>query len=94
MIKESDLELLTLKECTAAKILENGSEIPYLRTAASQLRGTVFAPSSEDGSVCSAFTNFFVDHAEPREALQMVEARGNRWPFGKLGDGCEYLLIV
>ncbi|TID18955.1 putative ATP-dependent RNA helicase [Venturia nashicola] len=38
--------------------------------------------------------NFCIDHTEPREALEMVEACGNIWPFGKLVDGCEYLLIV
>lgn len=94
MIEESDLNSLTLRECSAVEILKSGSEIPYLQTAASRLRGTIFEPNGEDGSVCSAFTDFFIDHTEPQEALQMVEAHGNKWPFGKLGDGCEYLLIV
>jgi hypothetical protein len=83
-----DLESI---QSSAAKILVS-SPIPYIQNA--QPRGTLFNPSTDDGSVCSASTDFFIDHTEPQEALQKVKERGIEWPLGDLGEGCEFLLIV
>jgi len=66
--------------------------IPYIHDA--KLRGSLFGQKVEDGSVSSVFTNFFVDHKEPLEALENVKGRGTEWPFGDLLEGHEFLLII
>lgn len=49
----------------------------------------------------SANTRFYVDHAEPDAALRSVVSGKNKllrggweWPFGELGEGCEYLCVL
>ncbi|KAJ4305558.1 hypothetical protein N0V90_001089 [Kalmusia sp. IMI 367209] len=74
----------------AAAIMSN-SPVNYVKTAA--LRGPLFRGNegnSSEGSVCCAFTNFFVDHGEVNEAMANVRKR-LAWPFGELPEGCEYL---
>ncbi len=45
--------------------------IAYVKEA--KLRGSVFNPEDASGLVSSVDTNFFVDHAEPLEALAWVQ---------------------
>jgi hypothetical protein len=67
------------------------SPIGYVKDA--KLRGSVFTPSDTSGLVSSVDSGFFVDHAEPLEALAWV--RGEmEWPLGELFDGHEFLLII
>ncbi len=44
------------------------SPVPYLKTA--RFCGSLFEDCGEAHGVCSAFTNFHVDHDEPLEALR------------------------
>lgn len=78
-----------------AEAVMRGSPVAYVREA--RLQGTLFESSADTGGmVCGADTGFFVDHAEPREALgRAKEERGGEWPLGTaLLEGCEFLLIV
>ncbi|KAG6909339.1 hypothetical protein DXG01_000939 [Tephrocybe rancida] len=76
----------------AANILTT-TPIDYLRSA--ELVGTAFHPSSPSPVVSSVFTNFWVDHAEPLQALDKYRrASAKNWPFGELLDGHEFLIIV
>ncbi|KAK8249007.1 hypothetical protein IWZ00DRAFT_489958 [Phyllosticta capitalensis] len=46
------------------------------------------------GAVLSAFTNFFVDHAEPNMARAIAMSEfGGVWPLGELDEGCEFLVL-
>jgi hypothetical protein len=65
--------------------------IEYIKNA--KPHGSLFSPAEDDGSVSSADTAFFVDHAEPLEALQRVQENIN-WPLGDLIEGHEFLLII
>lgn len=67
------------------------SPVRYVRDAA--LRGTLFHPADATGAVSSVDTNFFVDHAEPLQALTWVR-QSLDWPLGELLDGYEFLLIL
>ncbi|KAI0772381.1 hypothetical protein BD413DRAFT_474132 [Trametes elegans] len=64
------------------------STVQYLKEA--QLRGAFLG---EEGSLFSAFTAFFVDHHEPLQVLQTYMSR-DRWSFGDLLDGHEFLVLV
>lgn len=72
------------------------SPVEFVRTA--QSRGTLFDRNCADGTVSSAFTGFWVDHAEPRAALERVskdeDPHRTPWAFGGLAPGCEFLCIV
>ena len=60
-----------------------------------QLHGHLFNPGSEDGSICSLDTNFFVNHTEPLAALDEISKKdGQEWPLGALVEGREFLLLV
>lgn len=74
----------------AAAIME-ASPVKYVREA--NLHGALFE-ETQDGSISSADTNFFVDHDEPLQALQLVLDRDISWPFGELTEGHEFLMIV
>ena len=50
-------------------------------------------PSDTSGLVSSVDSGFFVDHAEPLEALAWVRQE-MVWPLGELADGHEFLLIL
>ncbi|KAJ7749251.1 hypothetical protein B0H14DRAFT_2405966 [Mycena olivaceomarginata] len=73
---------------TANRILAT-TPVPYLRAAQSRgLRGALFGNNKADGGVCSVFTDFFVDHEEPRAALEIWEnVQDMKWPLGKLAAG-------
>lgn len=70
------------------------SPIEYLRTA--RLVGSAFNPTSTTTAISSVYTNFFVDHVEPLEALTefLAKAGQEAWPLGELLDGHEFLIIV
>ncbi|CDO68599.1 hypothetical protein BN946_scf184996.g30 [Trametes cinnabarina] len=55
-----------------------------------QLRGAFLG---EEGGSFSAFTAFFVDHNEPLQVLQTYMSR-DRWSFGDLLDGHQFLILV
>jgi hypothetical protein len=66
------------------------SPVGYVKDA--DLRGSLFARET-NGVVSSGYTNFFVDHTEPLEALARVRD-GLDWPLGELLDGHEFLLLL
>ena len=68
------------------------SPIPYIKDG--KLHGRLFDNTVDDGSISSIDTTFFVDHTEPKEALDLVRKAGIAWPFGELMDGCEFLVIL
>lgn len=74
-----------------AKRIMKQSPIEYVRTA--ELRGNIFNSDDESGAISSAFTNFFVDHAEPLRVLGRVR-QVRHWPLGELLDGNEFLLVL
>lgn len=65
--------------------------IDYLKDI--KLHGSLFEDTSPSGTISCVFTEFYVDHAEPLEALKEFEERGH-WSLGKLLDGHEFLVIV
>jgi hypothetical protein len=65
------------------------SPVDYIRSA--RLNGSIFEKFYD---VCYAFTDFWVDHKEPRDVLARVMKKGRGWPLGQLPDGCEYLALV
>ncbi|KAF2711662.1 hypothetical protein K504DRAFT_500317 [Pleomassaria siparia CBS 279.74] len=75
------------------------SPVMYVKTAT--LKGTAFSnerktedeQSVREDCICCAFTDFWVDHKEPLEALRSVEEEGVHWPLGKLPEGCEFLVL-
>jgi hypothetical protein len=67
------------------------SPIDYVKDA--KLCGTAFTPGDASGLVSSVDSGFFVDHAEPLEALAWVR-EDMEWPLGELFDGHELLLIL
>ena len=73
----------------AAKILAT-SDVSYLKST--QLRGLIFKADCNMGAVSSVFTEFYVDHDEPLEALDKFKVRGP-WCLGDLLDGHEYLVV-
>jgi GNAT superfamily N-acetyltransferase len=84
-----EVNLETIKQYAADIMLS--SPVGYVRTA--KLHGSLFG-SLEGSAVSTANTNFFVDHAEPLEALALVREEGLAWPFGELPEGHEFLLLV
>ncbi|KIM83076.1 hypothetical protein PILCRDRAFT_784269 [Piloderma croceum F 1598] len=66
------------------------SNTSYLKSA--HLRGTLFQVGCDTGAVSSVFTEFYVDHEEPLEALDKFKARG-QWCLGELLEGHEYLAL-
>lgn len=65
--------------------------IDYIKNA--KPYGTLFNSPNDDGAVSSANTAFYVDHAEPFEALHRVQEIF-QWPLGDLIEGHEFLLII
>ncbi len=68
------------------------SPVDYVRNA--ELRGSLFhLEDSSSGLVSCADTGFFVDHAEPLEALVWVREI-IEWPLGELLDGHEFIMVI
>ncbi|MCJ1262286.1 hypothetical protein MMC22_002156 [Lobaria immixta] len=67
------------------------SPISYVKDA--KPRGSLFDPEDTSGAISSVYSNFFVDHTEPLEALAWVR-EGLDWPLEELLDGWEFLLMV
>jgi len=73
----------------AAIVLET-TPVNYLKSA--QLRGSLFEEDPIDPSaISSVFTQFYVSHEEPLEALNEYRSI---WPLGELLDGHEFFLLV
>jgi hypothetical protein len=77
---------------TAKKIFQV-SPITYLQPSNIDLRGSLFQNEYDNGVICSVFTQFYVDHHEPLEALEVFKKAG-RWCLGELLDGHEFLIVV
>lgn len=84
-----DVDLDTIQK-HAAKIM-SAAPIEYVRNAVPH--GSLFGEFEGD-IVSSAGTEFFVDHAEPLDALRQIIREGLKWPLGRLPEGQEFLLIV
>ena len=67
------------------------SPVDYVQGA--ELRGNLFDSVDVSGALSSAYTSFFLDHAEPFDALKRVRENG-RWPLGDLLEGHEFLLVL
>ena len=85
-IYDVDLDFISRN---AKKVLE-ASNIGYLKAA--KLWGSIFQAGGDTGAVSSVFTEFYVDHDEPLEALDRFKAR-SQWRLGELLDGHEYLVL-
>lgn len=88
-----------------ARSIMASSPVEYVREA--QAKGSIFADDGRneegndggdqevhDGVVSCADTNFYVDHEEPQRALEAIRQKEAVWPFGKLPEGHEFLVIV
>ncbi|KAL2282158.1 hypothetical protein FJTKL_11196, partial [Diaporthe vaccinii] len=69
----------------------SASPVSYIKDA--KVCGRLFDAQDTSGMICGVDSNFYVDHAEPQEALLEFQADGN-WPLGDLSDGHEFLLLV
>ncbi|KAK9482252.1 hypothetical protein V1527DRAFT_455218 [Lipomyces starkeyi] len=67
------------------------SPISYVKDA--KLRGSLFDPGDTSGRISCVDSNFFVDHAEPLEALAWVRQEFE-WPLGELLEGNEFVIIL
>ena len=72
------------------KDIFNVTPVEYLRDI--KLRGSLFGDDSS-GAVSCVYTEFYVDHKEPLEALNIFRSR-NRWCLGELLDGHEFLILL
>ena len=73
-----------------AKNIFDVTPIEYLKNI--KLRGEIFEDNCTSGAVSCVYAEFYVDHAEPLEALQIFKHRG--WCLGELLDGHEFLVIL
>jgi hypothetical protein len=73
-----------------AQEIFNVTPVRYLKNI--KLRGTLFEDCSPNVVSC-VYTEFFVDHDEPLEALKVFKEKG-RWCLGDLLDGHEFLVIL
>lgn len=67
------------------------SPVEYVQHA--RLVGSLFNKATLDGSVSSADTGFFVDHAEPLQTLDGVRST-SQWPLGDLLEGHEFIVLT
>jgi hypothetical protein len=81
---------LTFCQCNAKSILAV-SPVAYVKDM--ELRGSLFEDGCTTGAVSCVFTNFYVNHNEPLEALAAYKA-GGRWVLGELLEGHEFLIIL
>ncbi|KAI0203073.1 hypothetical protein F4808DRAFT_458296 [Astrocystis sublimbata] len=73
-----------------ASTLMKASPIPYVKDA--KLCGRLFDVNNID-MVSGVDTDFFVDHEEPLQALDLIQQQW-LWPLGNLPDGHEFLLLL
>jgi hypothetical protein len=76
--------------CDNAKKILEASPVGYLKSA--KLRGSLFQDDHNSGVISSVDTQFYVDHKEPLEALEVYKGEG-RWCLGELLDGHEFLVV-
>ena len=74
-----------------ARAIMESCPVPYV--SAAKLHGSIFE-NVTDGSVSCADTGFLVDHEEPLAALRTIQEKGIEWPFGKLPEGHENLILA
>ncbi|KAF4549670.1 Hypothetical protein D9617_20g027260 [Elsinoe fawcettii] len=75
-----------------ARRIMSTSPVEYVRSAVP--RGSLFEDDADEGVVSCADTNFYVDHAEPVEALDRIINEGRTWPYGTtLPEGHEFLVM-
>jgi hypothetical protein len=86
-VEDVDLEMTR----TRAAAVMRSCPVRYVRNA--KLRGSLFE-GGEENVVSCADTAFWVDHGEPLWALDVIKETGVFWPFGRLPDGCEFLILV
>ncbi|KAL3951836.1 hypothetical protein ACCO45_013553 [Purpureocillium lilacinum] len=87
----SHIQLLSLDYIKSnAEAVMKSSPIPYVRDA--KLCGKLFGDASS-GLVAGIDSRFFVDHAEPMQALKEIKQHWD-WPLGDLPEGCEYLVVM
>lgn len=67
------------------------SPVSYVKDA--KVCGSLFNAHDTTGMISGVDSNFYVDHAEPLEALAWFQ-ENESWPLGDLCDGHEFLLIV
>jgi hypothetical protein len=88
-LENTDLEVMRQQ----APAVMKSCPVEYVRSAG--LRGNLFESNgSGQGAVSCADTNFWVDHQEPLEALEILKEMGLIWPFGDLPEGNEFLSLV
>ncbi|KAG9532269.1 hypothetical protein KCU93_g1277, partial [Aureobasidium melanogenum] len=84
-----------VEECTISPRIRDimaSCPVNYVRTA--KPYGSLFDSVVTDGTVSCADTKFFVDHAEPDAALDAIQSKGIKWPFGRLPEGHEFLVFI
>lgn len=75
-----------------ARGVVKASPVGYVREGG--LRGSLH-DGGDEGVVSAVETRFWVDHAEPDEAVRVVRGAGRKWALGEvLPEGCEFLLLV
>ena len=67
------------------------SPVEYIKDMS--LRGSLFHDDCKNGTVSSVFTNFYIDHAEPLEALHKYN-KACGWVLGGLVDGHEFFVLL
>jgi len=74
-----------------AKEIFDVTPIEYLKDI--KLRGELFEDNCTSGAVSCVNTEFYVDHAEPLDALGVYK-QTTGWCLGELPDGHEFLIIL
>jgi hypothetical protein len=74
-----------------AEAVMKASPVDYVKNA--KIYGSLFNFQNDANIVSCVDTGFFVDHAEPLQALKRVRDE-YMWPLGELLDGHEFLVIL
>ncbi|KAI0089838.1 hypothetical protein BDY19DRAFT_889007 [Irpex rosettiformis] len=69
----------------------NSTTVDYLKGI--KLKGSLFDPTVDDGTVSLVDTSFFVDHDEPQATLDTY-IQDRCWVLGNLVDGHEFFMVV
>lgn len=88
---EAEVDLLMTQKYATS--IMSSSPVEYFRHAKPQVSLFEDLPAIE-GTVSCADTNFWVDHAEPLQALETIKVGGIVWPLGILPEGYEFLVSV